>query len=74
MAAGEPKVESHSRTIPIELVPLAVVTYRIRQFLEVGQGPHGRRIIGEIESARIDGTRLSGQLKGRCCRGLGHRQ
>jgi hypothetical protein len=44
----------------IELVPLAVVTYRPREFIEVGRG----RIIGEIETVRVEGERLRGSLKG----------
>jgi hypothetical protein len=50
--------------MPIELVPLASVTYKVGQYLEVGRGPAGYRLIGEIESAVVDGDRLRGTMAG----------
>jgi hypothetical protein len=48
----------------IELVPLAHVTYKVRSYIEVGRGPGGYRIVGEIESALVEGDRLRGTMKG----------
>jgi hypothetical protein len=48
----------------IELVPLARVTYKVRSYIEVGRGPSGHRIVGEIESALVEGERLRGAMKG----------
>jgi Protein of unknown function (DUF3237) len=48
----------------LELIPLANATYRTREFIEVGVGPAGRRIVGEIASVRFEGARLRGDLYG----------
>lgn len=48
----------------IELVPLARVTYTVRSYMEIGRGPAGHRVVGEIESAVVEGDRLRGALHG----------
>lgn len=48
----------------VELVPLAEVTYRVREYVEIGRGPDGYRLIGEIESAIVEGERLRGTMRG----------
>jgi hypothetical protein len=48
----------------LELIPLAHAVYQTRQFIEVGVGPAGRRVIGEIKSVRFEGDRLSADLFG----------
>src|SRR5687768_16499911 len=48
----------------IELVPLCNVTYRVREYVDVGRGPAGHRLIGEIESAVVEGERLRGTMRG----------
>lgn len=49
----------------IELVPLFHASYTLAPALEVGDGPAGTRIVGEIAGARIAGERLRGELAGR---------
>ena len=48
----------------IELVPLAEVTYTVKDYVEVGRGPAGYRLIGEIASVEVAGSRLRGTMRG----------
>jgi len=47
----------------IELNPLCAMTVRLKESLDAGDAPTGRRVIAEIASARLSG-RLSGDLAG----------
>jgi hypothetical protein len=48
----------------IELVPLCTVRIQLRPPMDVGAGPAGTRIIGELASAEFKGDRLAGELLG----------
>jgi len=48
----------------IELVPLCTVRIRLKPPVDVGAGPAGARVIGELASAEFKGDRLAGQLLG----------
>jgi Protein of unknown function (DUF3237) len=48
----------------IELVPLCTIRMRLRPPVDLGAGPAGTRIIGEIASAEFKGDRLAGELLG----------
>ena len=50
----------------MELVPLGTFTVRLARngIFDVGDGPAGRRMIFEIESARFEGDRLSASSAG----------
>lgn len=48
----------------IELVPLCTVQVQLRPPIEVGTGPAGTRLIFEVESARVQGDRLRGEMVG----------
>jgi Protein of unknown function (DUF3237) len=48
----------------IELVPLCTVRVQARPPIEVGIGPAGTRLIFEIESVKLEGDRLSGEMMG----------
>ena len=49
---------------PLELVPLARMTIELRAPIALDGTPVGSRWIFEVESARIDGERLHGTMKG----------
>lgn len=48
----------------IELVPLCTVRIQLKLPIEVGAGPAGTRVIGEVASAEFKGDRLTGELLG----------
>jgi len=48
----------------IELVPLCTVRIQLKPPIDVGAGPAGTRIIGEVASAEFTGDRLAGKLLG----------
>jgi hypothetical protein len=48
----------------IELVPLCTVRIQLKPPMDVGAGPAGTRIIGELASAEFKGDRLAGELLG----------
>jgi hypothetical protein len=49
---------------PLELVPLARMTIELRAPIALDGTPVGSRWIFEVDSARIDGDRLHGTMKG----------
>jgi hypothetical protein len=48
----------------IELVPLCTVRIQLNPPTDIGAGPAGNRIIGELASAEVKGDRLAGELLG----------
>lgn len=48
----------------IELIPLTVATITLREPIVLPETPSGTRIIVEVEAAKFEGERFSGQLKG----------
>ncbi|MGY1703576.1 DUF3237 domain-containing protein [Geodermatophilus sp. SYSU D00697] len=48
----------------IELVPLCTLHIQLKPPIEVGSGPAGTRLIFEVESVKLDGDRLSGEMMG----------
>ena len=48
----------------IELVPLCTLRVQLKPPIEVGTGPAGTRLIFEVESVKMDGDRLSGEMAG----------
>ncbi len=48
----------------IELVPLCTMRVQLKPPIEVGTGPAGTRVIFEVESGKLDGDRLSGEMLG----------
>jgi hypothetical protein len=48
----------------LELIPLCTVAVVLDDFIVVGDGPAGTRLIAEVKSATVTGARLNGSLKG----------
>ena len=48
----------------IELVPLTTATIQLKDPIVIAGGPSGTRMIVEVESAVLEGERLSGKLRG----------
>jgi hypothetical protein len=48
----------------IELVPLCTLTAELKDPFAIGATPAGTRLIFEVASAKVEGARLSGQMKG----------
>ncbi|MCB2078340.1 MAG: DUF3237 domain-containing protein [Novosphingobium sp.] len=48
----------------IELIPLFTATYELTPPLEMGDGPAGTRVVGEIRSATIEGERIRASMAG----------
>ena len=48
----------------VELVPLCTLRVQLKPPIEVGVGPAGTRRIFEVESVKVDGDRLSGEMAG----------
>lgn len=48
----------------VELVPLCTLRVHLKPGIEVGTGPAGTRVVVEVESGRLDGDRLRGELVG----------
>lgn len=48
----------------MELVPLCKATFGVTTALQVGDGPAGTRVVGEIASATVEGERLRATLAG----------
>jgi hypothetical protein len=42
--------------MPIELVPLCTIRIQLKPPIEMGAGPAGTRVIGELASAEFKGT------------------
>jgi len=51
-------------TMALELVPLCTLHVQLKPPIEVGAGPAGTRLIFEVESVKIEGDRLSGEMAG----------
>jgi hypothetical protein len=51
--------------VTIELVPLCTISAVLERPLDIGKTPAGTRMIYEVVSARVDGERLSGEVKGK---------
>jgi Protein of unknown function (DUF3237) len=51
--------------MPIELIPLCHADAVLAEPIVVGEGPHGVRIVVEVEEATLSGDRINGRLKGR---------
>ena len=50
--------------MPLDLVPLCTLHVQLKPPIEVGAGPAGTRLIFELESVKIEGDRLSGEMAG----------
>jgi hypothetical protein len=48
----------------LEVIPLATARFTVGNMLDMGDTPHGRRIIGEVTQARLEGERLSANQVG----------
>ena len=48
----------------IELVPLCTLRVQLKPPIEVGTGPAGTRLVFEVESLKLEGDRLSGEMVG----------
>jgi hypothetical protein len=51
--------------LTIQLLPLCKISAVLQRPLDIGKTPAGTRMIYEVASARVDGDRLSGNVKGK---------